>query len=76
MPLILINFFYRYLKNKKMAHRTLSFSSYVSSNTIKTENLDKNNEEDHKAYLQEKIEPWLTWSFYHLSGERPYKPLV
>ena len=59
-----------------MAHRTSSFSSYVSSNTIKTENLDENNEEDHKAYLQEKIEPWLTWGFYHLSRERPDKPLV
>ena len=58
-----------------MAHRSSSFSSYVSTNTVKTE-LDENNEEDHKAYLQEKIEPWLTWGFYLLSKERPDKPLM
>ena len=47
----------------------------ANTTKVKTE-ADENNEEDHKAYLQRTIEPWLTLGFYLLSNERPDKPLV
>ena len=58
-----------------MANNSSFHFGAANTTKVKTE-VDENNEEDHKAYLQQTIEPWLTWGLYLLSNERPDKPLV